>query len=147
MAAARRAAPGRSGGRDPGQRRAELRGRGGGRERAGLGARVRPRGRGDAQGVGAAGSEPGRRPRALPLQVPGLPRQEVDPTGAGDVFATAFLVRYQETGDPSQAAVFAACAASCVVEGLAATSLGDRAEVTKRIAQRERLIEDGEWEE
>jgi sugar/nucleoside kinase (ribokinase family) len=80
-------------------------------------------------------------------QVPGLPRQEVDPTGAGDVFATAFLVRYQETGNPSEAAVFAACAASCVVEGLAATSLGDRAEVTKRMEMRDRLIEDGEWEE
>lgn len=80
-------------------------------------------------------------------QVPGLPREEVDPTGAGDVFATAFLIRYQETGDPSQAAVFACCAASCVVEGVAATTLGDRAEVERRMAMRERLIEDGEWEE
>jgi len=80
-------------------------------------------------------------------QVPGLPRQEVDPTGAGDVFATSFLIRYQETGNPSEAAVFAACAASCVVEGLAATTLGDRAEIERRIQMRERLIEDGEWEE
>lgn len=80
-------------------------------------------------------------------QVPGLPREEADPTGAGDVFATAFLIRYQETRNPSEAAVFAACAASCVVEGLAATTLGDRAEVERRIVMRERLIEDGEWEE
>jgi len=80
-------------------------------------------------------------------QIPGLPREEVDPTGAGDVFATSFLIRYQETGDPSGAAVFAACAASCVVEGVAATMLGDRAEVERRIELRERLIEDGEWEE
>jgi sugar/nucleoside kinase (ribokinase family) len=80
-------------------------------------------------------------------QVPGLPRQEMDPTGAGDVFATSFLIRYQETGDPSEAAVFACCAASCVVEGLAASTLGDRAEIARRIAMRERLIEDGEWEE
>ena len=79
--------------------------------------------------------------------IPGLPRQEVDPTGAGDVFATAFLVRYQETGNPSEAAVFACCAASCVVEGLATTSLGDRAEIERRMEMRERLIEDGEWEE
>jgi sugar/nucleoside kinase (ribokinase family) len=79
--------------------------------------------------------------------VPSLPRKEVDPTGAGDVFAASFLVRYQETGDPAAAAAFAACAASCVVEGLAASTLGDRAEVEKRLAQRERLIEDGEWEE
>jgi 1D-myo-inositol 3-kinase len=79
--------------------------------------------------------------------IPGLPRKEVDPTGAGDVFAAAFLMRYQETGNPSEAAVFACCAASCVVEGLATTTLGDRAEITRRIEQRDRLLEDGEWEE
>ena len=50
--------------------------------------------------------------------VPSLPRPEVDPTGAGDVFAAAFLVRYHETGDPLEAAAFAACAASCAVEGV-----------------------------
>jgi 1D-myo-inositol 3-kinase len=79
--------------------------------------------------------------------IPGLPRKEIDPTGAGDVFATAFLVRYQETGNPSEAAVFACCAASCVVEGLATTTLGDRAEIARRIEMRDRLLEDGEWEE
>lgn len=79
--------------------------------------------------------------------VPTLPRPEVDPTGAGDVFATTFLVRYQETGDPAEAAAFAACAASCVVEGIAATTLGDREEVSRRLARRERLLEEGEWEE
>jgi sugar/nucleoside kinase (ribokinase family) len=43
-------------------------------------------------------------------EVPSLPRPEVDPTGAGDVFAAAFLVRYQETGDPLAAAAFGAAA-------------------------------------
>ena len=80
-------------------------------------------------------------------QVPGLPRTEVDPTGAGDVFAAAFLMRYQETGNPSEAAVFACCAASCVVEGVAATTLGDRAGILRRVEARDRLVEDGEWEE
>jgi 1D-myo-inositol 3-kinase len=79
--------------------------------------------------------------------IPGLPRQEVDPTGAGDVFAAAFLMRYRETENPSEAAVFACCAASCVVEGIATEALGDRAEVERRMEMRERLIEDGEWEE
>jgi 1D-myo-inositol 3-kinase len=85
--------------------------------------------------------------RAGSEQIPGFPRTEVDPTGAGDVFATAFLIRYQETGDPSAAAVFACCAASCVVEGVATTTLGDRAEIMRRVEQRDRLVEDGEWEE
>ena len=70
----------------------------------------------------------------------------MDPTGAGDVFATSFLVRYHETGNPLEAAAFAACAASCAVEGLGTSSLGDRQEVTRRMGQRERMIEEGEWE-
>jgi sugar/nucleoside kinase (ribokinase family) len=79
--------------------------------------------------------------------VPSLPRPEKDPTGAGDVFAAAFLVRYQETDDPLEAAGFAACAASCAVEGLGATTLGDRAEVLRRMKLREEMIETGEWTE
>jgi sugar/nucleoside kinase (ribokinase family) len=80
-------------------------------------------------------------------QVPALPREEVDPTGAGDVFAAAFLMRYHECGDALDAAAFAACAASCVVEGVGAASLGDRPEVMRRLALRQRLIEEGEWDE
>jgi sugar/nucleoside kinase (ribokinase family) len=78
--------------------------------------------------------------------VPTLPRPEVDPTGAGDVFAAAFLVRYQETGDPLEAAAFGACAASCAVEGVGTSTLGDRAEVRRRMELRERMIETGDWE-
>lgn len=79
--------------------------------------------------------------------IPTLPRQETDPTGAGDVFAAAFLIRYHETGDPIEAGGFAACAASCCVEGIGAAALGDRAEVERRLGLRERLIEEGEWDE
>jgi len=80
-------------------------------------------------------------------EVSSLPRPEADPTGAGDVFAAAFLLRYHETADLVEAAAFAACAASCAVEGVGASSLGDREEVQRRLALRERLIEDGEWDE
>jgi sugar/nucleoside kinase (ribokinase family) len=80
-------------------------------------------------------------------EVPSLPREEVDPTGAGDVFAAAFLVRYHEAGDPLEAAAFGACAASCAVEGVGASSLGDRGEVLRRLEKRERLLEEGEWDE
>jgi sugar/nucleoside kinase (ribokinase family) len=81
------------------------------------------------------------------VDVPGLPRSEVDPTGAGDVFAAAFLVRYHETGEPAGAAAFANCAASCVVEASGSQGLGDRAEIEKRLALRERLLEEGEWDD
>ena len=50
-------------------------------------------------------------------EIPPRPATEVDPTGAGDVFATTFLIRYQLLGDPWEAAVAAACAASLSVEG------------------------------
>lgn len=41
---------------------------------------------------------------------------EVEPTGAGDVFAAAFLLRYNLTGDPFEAASYAAVAGALTVE-------------------------------
>lgn len=66
------------------------------------------------------------------LQVPAFSAREVDPTGAGDVFAAAFLIRLRETGDPAEAAVFANCAASFAVEGPGVSTLPDRAQVEER---------------
>jgi sugar/nucleoside kinase (ribokinase family) len=43
--------------------------------------------------------------------------REVDATGAGDVFAAAFLIHYDRLGDPWEAAEAATCAASMSVEG------------------------------
>jgi len=40
---------------------------------------------------------------------------EVDPTGAGDIFAAAFFVSLQRQGDPWRAARFANCVAACSV--------------------------------
>jgi len=60
------------------------------------------------------------------------PRPEVDPTGAGDVFAAAFLVRYHETRDPVEAASFACCAASFAVEAVGSSGLPDREQVERR---------------
>ncbi len=78
--------------------------------------------------------------------VAALPTEEVDPTGAGDVFAAAFLVRYHETGNPLEAAAFAACAASCVIEGVGLATLGDREEIARRLVRRERFLEEGDWD-
>jgi len=46
---------------------------------------------------------------------PACPTVEIDPTGAGDIFATAFLVALKETGDPWRAARFANCAGAISV--------------------------------
>ena len=61
--------------------------------------------------------------------------QEVDPTGAGDVFAAAYLIRYGETSDPVESAHFAACAAAFSVEADATEGIPSRVEVEARIAQ------------
>jgi sugar/nucleoside kinase (ribokinase family) len=64
------------------------------------------------------------------------PRPELDPTGAGDVFAAAFLVRYHETRDPVQAASFACCAASFAVEAVGSSGLPDRGQVERRLQEK-----------
>jgi sugar/nucleoside kinase (ribokinase family) len=60
---------------------------------------------------------------------------EVDPTGAGDTFTTAFLIRLQETGDPLQAARFANVTASISVEHVGASGVPTRAEVMSYMDQ------------
>jgi sugar/nucleoside kinase (ribokinase family) len=47
---------------------------------------------------------------------PAYPINEVDPTGAGDVFAAAFLTHLHKHGNPEQAIDFANCTASFSVE-------------------------------
>lgn len=61
-------------------------------------------------------------------------RQEVDPTGAGDVFACAFLVRWWETGDPLEAGRFASCAAALKVEGEGLEGVPTREAVLARLS-------------
>jgi 1D-myo-inositol 3-kinase len=58
-----------------------------------------------------------------PRHYPARPARQVDPTGAGDVFAAAFLIRLIETGDPCQAAPFANAVASFSVEGPGLSSI------------------------
>ncbi len=68
------------------------------------------------------------------FRVPPRPAKEVDPTGAGDIFATAFLIRYQETGDPLDAARFANVAASFSVEYIGISGMPSRQQVLDYMA-------------
>lgn len=63
------------------------------------------------------------------IKIPPRPAKEVDPTGAGDTFATAFLIRLQETGDPIQAARFANITASFGVESEGVSGIPGREQV------------------
>ena len=58
--------------------------------------------------------------------VPPRPAAESDPTGAGDIFAAAFLVRYLETGHVWHSARFANVMASFGVEGIGASTIPSR---------------------
>lgn len=66
--------------------------------------------------------------------VPAFPAREIEPTGAGDVFATAYLIVYNETRDPLVAARFACCAAAFVVEQPGAAGVPTRAQVLARLS-------------
>jgi hypothetical protein len=74
------------------------------------------------------------------MHLPARPACEVDPTGAGDVFAAAFLVRLHETildtgaEDPWEAARFANVTASFSVEGPGFSAIPYRAQVEAYLA-------------
>ena len=56
--------------------------------------------------------------------------REVDPTGAGDVFAATYLIHYDRHGDAWEAAEAATCAASLSVEGAGWSTVPDAATLT-----------------
>jgi sugar/nucleoside kinase (ribokinase family) len=58
----------------------------------------------------------------------------VDLTGAGDTFATGFLARYAETGDPWEATRFGSAAASLVIEGVGVEGVPWREAIEGRLA-------------
>lgn len=64
---------------------------------------------------------------------PAFPAKEVDPTGAGDVFATAFFHRFEQTGDPLASTAFANCAASFSVGGVGIVSIPTLRMVERRL--------------
>ena len=67
---------------------------------------------------------------------PAYPAQEVDPTGAGDVFAAAFLTHLYRHGDPGAAVQFANCAASLSIEYEGISGIPTLERVEERIRTR-----------
>jgi sugar/nucleoside kinase (ribokinase family) len=67
--------------------------------------------------------------------VPPRPAAPTDPTGAGDVFAAAFFIRYHETDDLWQSAYFANVFASMAIERSGPQGIPTREEVETYMAQ------------
>ena len=61
------------------------------------------------------------------------PVTEVDPTGAGDVFAAAFLIDYYQNRSVAAALNFAHCVASFAVEGTGTSRIPKLAQVMSRL--------------
>ncbi len=59
----------------------------------------------------------------VPEEFPAFAAEEVDPTGAGDVFAAAFLSHLHKFGDPRRAVDFANCTASLSIEYAGVTGI------------------------
>ena len=70
---------------------------------------------------------------------PARPAQQVDPTGAGDVFSAAFLIRLYETGDTCASAAFANAAGTFSVEKPGVDGIPNRQQVEDFFAN------EGKW--
>ena len=69
-----------------------------------------------------------------------FPHEEVDPTGAGDVFATAFMIALDESKDVAAAARFASAAAGLSVEGAGTSRVATREEVETVLAAHPEVV-------
>ncbi len=69
--------------------------------------------------------------------LPAFPTHEVEPTGAGDVFAAAFFLKYAETRDACASATWANCVASFAVEAPGTQGIPTLEQVRTRFARRD----------
>jgi sugar/nucleoside kinase (ribokinase family) len=67
--------------------------------------------------------------------LPAFETVEADPTGAGDVFAAAYLIELERSDDPYAAAHFANCVASFIVEKPGAEGIPTLEQVERRLAK------------
>jgi sugar/nucleoside kinase (ribokinase family) len=67
--------------------------------------------------------------------IPVKPEVEVDPTGAGDIFAAAFFIRYRNTGDFIEAAQFANACASLSVRKRGMESIPNLSQVEAHLEE------------
>jgi sugar/nucleoside kinase (ribokinase family) len=67
--------------------------------------------------------------------IPAFSTNVIDPTGAGDVYAAAFLIKYFETNNVKEAGLFASATASFVIEDFGSKNIQSREKVEERFKQ------------
>jgi sugar/nucleoside kinase (ribokinase family) len=67
---------------------------------------------------------------------PAFQTYESDPTGAGDVFSAAFLIKYFQTLEPHQSTIFANCVASFAVEKEGTRGIPNIQQVLERLKRK-----------
>ncbi len=73
-------------------------------------------------------------------RISAFPHVEVDPTGAGDIFAAAFMIAYAETRNIAAAARFADAAAGLSVEGAGTSKAPERRQVGRVLAEHQEIV-------
>ncbi len=73
-------------------------------------------------------------------RIPAFAHEEADATGAGDVFAAAFMVCLHETGDLAAAARFAAAAAALSVGAPGVAGVASRDEIEQLLADHAEVV-------
>ena len=63
------------------------------------------------------------------IEFDSIPINQIDPTGAGDVFTAAFIIEYKDTGDYEHSARFATIAAGKSVAGYQGSQIPDRSTI------------------
>jgi 1D-myo-inositol 3-kinase len=69
-----------------------------------------------------------------------FPHYEVEPTGAGDVFAAAFMIGLKETNSVPEVARFAGAAAGLSVEGEGTANVATRAQIERVLAEHPEVV-------
>ncbi|MEM3507019.1 MAG: PfkB family carbohydrate kinase [Candidatus Bathyarchaeia archaeon] len=75
-------------------------------------------------------------------EIPAYKVKEIDPTGAGDVYATAFIIKYFETKDALTSGLFASALASFVVEGFGPKNIASIEKVEERYEKLKKVYEE-----
>jgi len=69
------------------------------------------------------------------FKFPSFSVDEVEATGAGDVFTTAYLHQFLQTADVEKSCIFAHCAASFIVEGIGIRNLPTIERISERVRE------------